>query len=332
MTFPVRWTQPLPNRAHQARREFVWSRLVEARGCFATPLTTIARGQTSITRLLNVARTSLASGPRVQRPALAVAISSIKHSSVQTDEATISAVVANPVGVARASTGRMIQNTVRTLASTNIAAFTSPALLALALALTTVGTQECSMSTNSMTKCPVDRECANAALWSGPRKLTAQTRARVKIQNAAMLAVLGARQGAVMPIVGPNTIFTNAVVSVEQPPSGAVVKATITLGTTKVCVTDALTLVLVESAVVAVELALIALVATPVPVALTRAIIHHFAVDALLRVTRALARLVVQFSTVGAPQCAIRASLARPITLAIFTPTTHLSAAAVTSV
>lgn len=103
------------------------------------------------------------------------------------------------------------------------------------------------------------------------------------------MARLVAFQSAIVAVIGMDAGATLTRVGVQETTPRTIAVALLTLVSTIVCITHALTRITIEVAVHTVERTFITLGATPETLALTRAVIHSDAVDAAFRVTRATA-------------------------------------------
>lgn len=211
---------------------------------------------------------------RVHTVTLAVAFLRFDHAAILTLEHTLVAIGPIPELVAVASARRSVCNTMFTLDHALVAKFTCPSFLTHTSAVICV---ELPVDAR-LVAVVVDKQLACVTLWPHPRKYALVADAAVGVKKTTVVAVLGAILRTVQAIVGPDAVVTDAAVLVQKPTALAVFVTFITSVPSEETIALAGTLVGIEFAVDAVEIACIAFLTTPKSVANTRAITPDLAI------------------------------------------------------
>jgi len=179
---------------------------------------------------------------------------------------------------------------------------TGPSIVAFAFAVFTV---VCTMTAAHSFQCPVCKKAACSALLSSPWWRALLTSAVLGVEPRPMSTLQRAALLTVKPTVGGQAVNTLALLGVKGATAGTALFATVTLGSGEESIAFAGAVGAAQGAVAAVEVALIAGLASPEPITFAGAVILGGAMATSRWVTCTLATPLLELAFVDAIESAL---------------------------
>lgn len=250
----------------------------------------------------------------MHRVALAVAQVVLNHPPIFTLDDAFITHGAIPEAIARARASRLVKRSMRALKNALIAQLSAPSRLAVTRAVVPV---EYAVCTTGIIAVVVNQKFARVTFGPHPRQDTLLANASLRVEVAAVLAVLRAVLSTVIPVIRHDTVVTDTVRTVQQATALARLVTKITSLSRKEAVAFARACSCIKLAVHTIQVALITLLSAPISVASARAVVAELTVFALGHVAGAFTCFGIEAASVFTPKRASIAGKAIPVALAI---------------